>query len=149
MNDLRQALDEYLSVRRSLGFELRLPGCLLHQFVRFAEQEGAEFITIELALRWAQRPTDVQPAQWARRLSILRRFALYRKAMDPRTEIPAQELLPYRCHRKTPYIYSDEQVEQLLHVAQQLPSKTGLRAKTYTTFLGLLAVTGLRVSEGG
>lgn len=147
MSELRQAVEEYLSMRRALGFELRHPGYLLHQFLRFAEQEGAEFITAELALHWAQRTTSITPSSASRRLAVLRRFAKYRQVEDPRTEVPAQDLLPHRYHRKTPYIYSDEQVEQLLHAAQELPSKRGLRSATFATFLGLLAVTGMRVSE--
>ncbi len=96
MNALRAALQEYLAVRRALGFALRVPGSLLHNFVSFAEREEASVITTELALRWAQLPVDAQPAQWANRLGMVRRFAQYRQATDPCTEIPPQALLPYR-----------------------------------------------------
>lgn len=147
MKSLRQALEEYLATRRALGFKLRLAGAALHQFVSFAEQEDADFITVELAVRWARQPAQAQPAQWANRLGMVRRFAQYRSATDPRTEIPAQQLLPHRYRRKTPYIYRDEEIDQLLQAARQLPSATGLRAATYETFLGLLAVTGMRISE--
>ena len=77
MSGLRQSLEEYLTVRRALGFKLRLTGAALAQFVDFAEREGVSFITIDLALRWAQQPAGVQPAQWANRLSMVRRFARY------------------------------------------------------------------------
>ena len=147
MSALRQALEDYLAGRRALGFELRSAGAALHKFVSFAEQEGAEVITTDLALRWAQLPADVQPCQWANRLGMVRRFAQYRHAADPRTEIPAQDLLPYQYRRRSPHIYSDEEIEQLLQGARKLSSKTGLRAATYATFLGLLAVTGMRMGE--
>lgn len=147
MSELQQALEEYLAMRRVCGFELRSDGILLPHFVRFAQKQGADFITIDLALRWARQPAHAQPAQWANRLGMVRRFATYRSAADPRTEIPPKGLLPYSYRRQAPYLYSDLDIERLLQAAQELPSKTALRAATYTTFLGLLCVTGLRMSE--
>lgn len=147
MNNLRQALRDYLAVRRSLGFDLRDTEFALNRFISFAEQEGASFITSKLALRWAQRPVNAQPAWWARRLSMVRCFAQHLRAAEPRTEIPPRGLLPYRCQRKSPYLFSDQEIEHLLQAAQELPSKTGLRSATYVTLFGLLTVTGMRTSE--
>ena len=147
MSRLRTALEEYLALRRKLGFKLCRAGDLLHNFVSFAEQEGASFITRELALRWAIQPKDCQPVWWATRFGMVRRFAEYWSAVDPRTEIPPQELLPYRYYRRPPYIYSDHEITRLVKAAQQLPSPMGLRASTYSTLFGLLAATGMRVSE--
>jgi integrase/recombinase XerD len=147
MSDLQAALDEYLAVRRALGVKLRLAGRLLQRFVHFAEQEGASVITTDLALRWATQPADVQPAQWANRLGMVRRFAQYRRAVDPRTEVPPADLLPYRSRRPSPYIYSDDEVRQLIKAAAQLPSVTGLRPHTFATLFGLFAVTGMRTNE--
>lgn len=147
MSALHQALDEYLGVRRALGFQLRDTETALRNFIDFLEQEGSSLITVELALRWAQQPRAAQPAQWANRLGMVRRFAEYRSLQDPWTQIPAPELLPYRYRRRAPYLYSDEEIDQLLQAARQLPSATGLRATSYTTFLGLLAVTGMRMGE--
>lgn len=79
---------------------------------------------------------------------MLRRFALWRSASDPRTEVPPEGLLPHRYRRKPPYIYTDDEVDQLVRAAAQLPSPAGLRGLTYSTFFGLVAVTGLRMSEG-
>jgi len=146
MSNLRTALQEYLALRRALGFKLRLAGGLLHRFLQFAEKEGASFITTELALRWATQ-ARCDPSQWANRLGMVRRFAQYRSATDLRTEIPPQGLLPHRYHRKPPYIYRDDEVVQLIQAAQQLPSPRGLRAATYSTLLGLLSVTAMRISE--
>lgn len=147
MSSLRIALDEYLALRRSLGFQLRLSGRLLERFVEFADSQGAEFITCELALQWATAPVDVQAAQWANRLGMVRRFARYHRATEPRTEVPPADLLPYRYHRQPPYIYSDAEVQSLLRVSTELPSARGLRAVSYTTLLGLYASTGLRTNE--
>jgi integrase len=143
---LREALEEYLKVRRALGFILAEPSRLLHKFVAYAEQEGASFITTDLALRWAVQP-DREPAQRARYLSVVRKFACYVSASDARTEIPPHGLLPHRYRRVQPYLYTDEEIARLVRAAKRLPAPLGLRAATYATLLGLLAVTGMRVSE--
>ena len=147
MTKLRKVLEEYLAVRRALGFKLRTAGGLLHRFVEFAEKQNAPFIKTKLALQWATQPTDAQPAQWANRLGMVRGFAKYLSAIDPRTEIPPKELLPYRYRRKPPYIYRDADISDLISAAKELPSPQGLRAPTFSTLLGLLAVTGMRMSE--
>ena len=147
MSDLRKAADEYLRMRRGLGFKLYEPGLLLGQFVRFLEMEGVTFVTRELALRWAVQPENCSRAHWAKRLGVVRQFAEYQSAADPRTEVPSQDLIPYKYRRRTPYIYSEKEILRLLDAAQGLPSPTGLRALTYSTLFGLLAVTGMRVGE--
>jgi integrase/recombinase XerD len=147
MISLRKAVENYLTMRQSLGFKVRNMGHNLRHFVSFMEQHGAAIITTELALRWAQQPQDVQPAQWAARLSFVRSFARYWSATDPRTEIPPKSLLPYRTKRATPYIYSHDEIRQLLEAARDLPPSTGLRPWTYYSLFGLMAVTGMRISE--
>ena len=145
--NLHEALDEYLKVRRALGFKLRNSGGLLKGFVTYAEREGASSITTELALRWAMEQKKCQPTQWANRFALVRRFARYVSTLDPRTEIPPQGLLPYRPRRIQPYLYIDEEIAHLIQAAKKLPSRLGLRAATYATLFGLLAVTGMRMSE--
>lgn len=147
MSRLGRALDEYLSLRRALGFELRRTEWALRRFVDFAEGEGAHRVTTDLALRWATLPVHVQAADRSARLGSVRRFAEYLRAVDPRTEVPPAHLLPGKVRRPQPYIYSDDELLRLLRAARALPSRTGLRARTYTTLLGLLAVTGLRHGE--
>jgi integrase/recombinase XerD len=98
-------------------------------------------------VRWATQPRHVQPAEWARRLRLVRGFAQYHSAIDPRTEIPPPQLLPYRPQRHAPYLYSTVEIAQLIQAASHLPSATGLSACTYATVFGLLAVTGMRISE--
>ena len=147
MNVLRKAVVRYLQERRSLGFRLYDAGLLLPQFVNFLEQQGATIITNTQALQWACLPRECQPAHWVRRLSVVRQFAGYYSATDPRTEVPPQGLLPYQYQRVPPYIYTEEQIVRLMNAAKKLHSQTGLRASTYATFFGLLAVTGMRISE--
>jgi len=147
MSVLSSAVDEYLALRRTLGFKLTGVDHDLQQFVCFAESEGVEWITPDLALRWATQPAKASPAHWARRLRIVRQFAQYYSALDPRTEIPSPALLPYHYVRKPPYLYRDEEIAALIEAAARLPSSTGLRAATYATLFGLLAVTGMRISE--
>lgn len=147
MSPLREALETSLALRRGLGSELRGPGAYLHRFVEFLDREGAVVVTTALALRWATAPAAATPATWARRLGDVRRFAAWLSATDPRTEVPPQGLLPDRYRRRPPYIYSDEEVERIVRAAARLPSPSGLRAQTYATLFGLLATTGLRLSE--
>jgi integrase/recombinase XerD len=147
MSTLRTSLSEYLGVRRALGVKLREPGRMLQRFVDFSEHAGATYITTELALQWATQPESAQAAEWANRLGVVRRFAQYCSATDPRTVIPPPDLLPYRRSRSSPYIYRDEEVTRLIHAAQQLPSTIGLRPLTYSTLFGLYAVTGMRTNE--
>ena len=113
----------------------------------FAEREGADQVTTDLALRWAQQPAGVQPATWASRLRIVRRFALWLSATDRHTEVPPAGLLPGRYVRRRPYIYSDAEIKDLVRAAGQLASAAGLRGRTYATLFGLVAVTGMRISE--
>jgi integrase len=147
MKTLASQLEGYLELRHKLGFKLRLAGGLLHRFVLFAEWKKASVITRHLAVEWATQPADSQPAQWANRLGMVRRFAQYVSGSDPRTEIPPQELLPHRYHRKPPYLYSDKEVCNLIQTARQLPAADDLRAVSNATLFGLLAVTGMRVGE--
>ncbi len=147
MSAIRDALIKYVALRRALGAQLYEPALTLGHFVEFLETEGAEFITSSLALRWAREPEGVQPATWARRLSMVRRFATWVSAFDSRTEIPPRRLIKARHRRKKPYIYTDQEIERLMAEAARLDSSSGLRPLTYVTLIGLLASTGLRPGE--
>jgi integrase/recombinase XerD len=125
MNTLREAVEEYVIIRRGLGTELRLPAAALRRFVEFLEHEKSDFITTELALRWAQQPVRCRPSTWADRLDVVRRFAAWRSATDPRTEIPPRRLLPHRRRRNAPHIYTDEEIVQIMTEASRLPSPKG------------------------
>ena len=150
MNTLRQAVQEYLSMRRDLGFKLTEAGKGLLDFASFMQQRRASFITQALALSWAQQPTNAPPVYWARRLSFIRGFARYRSATDPRTQIPQQGLLPFRPKRAHPYLYSDDEIRRLLRAALEMPCRYGsgkLLPWVYYCLFGLLSVSGLRLAE--
>jgi integrase len=147
MSPLREALTQYVAVRRALGTQLREPAVTLGHFVDFLEREGADFITLDLALRWATAPQGVQRATWARRLIGVRRFAAWLRATDPRTEVPPSRLLDGRRPRHQAHIFTDQETAQLMAAASRLSSPKGLRAHTYATLIGLLATTGLRPGE--
>jgi integrase len=147
MKTLSHHLDDYLRLRRQLGFKLQVPGILLRNFVRFAEQDGAGFITTKLALRWATLPATIKQVHRAHRLGIVRRFAEYVSAVDARTEVPPQKLIPCQFRRQDPYHYTDENIQQLVSGARQIDPSSKIKGPTFSTFIGLLAVTGMRVGE--
>ncbi len=145
MSPLDQALADYLSLHRSLGRKFVDHATLLPQFVAYLEAAGASTVTTELALAWATQPNNTLPAWWSRRLAMVRGFACYLKVFDTATEIPARGLLPYRCRRIDPYLYSDADITALMAAARALRSP--LRAATYETLIGLIAATGMRSGE--
>jgi integrase len=145
VSPLRQALADYLAVRRSLGYKLAGAERLLGQFIAYLEERGEQTIRAELALAWATLPANAHPSWPWLRLSVVRGFAAHMKTIDPATEVPASGLLPRRRRRRAPYLYSEEQVDALIVAAGTL--KTEHRVATYRTLLGLLAVTGMRVGE--
>ena len=147
MRDLRKGIRDYLMLRRGLGFKLVKHEAGLEEFASFLERKRSAHITSELALEWATLPAHHQPCQWTARLTIVRGFARYWSAVDPMTEVPPLGLLPYRPTRARPYFYSDQEIQQLLKAAKARPSCDPLRPWTYHCFFGLLAVTGLRLSE--
>jgi integrase len=147
MSTLHDALTEYLATRRALGTQLRWPGSSLRRFVDFVEAEGGEFVTTELAVLWAVQSVGVQRATHARRLEIVRGFAAWLQATDPRTQVPPPRLLPAGQRRPPPHIYSDREIADLMAAAGRLRSASGLRRATFKTLLGLLAATGLRPGE--
>jgi len=150
MTTLRQAVQDYLRMRRNLGFKLRNAGKGLLDFANFMDQHHATYITQALALDWAKQPLHAQAAHWAQRLSFVRGFAQYRSATDPRTQIPAQGLLPARPKRARPYLYSDTEIRGLLNAALKMPyryERGTLRPWVYYCLFGLLSVTGLRLGE--
>lgn len=142
---LRRDLDEYLATRRALGVKIVRAGELLPGFVDFLEASGGSHITSRVAVAWATQPQDVHPAWWTSRLVMVRGFTKYLQAIDPRHEVPPIELLPHKRPRTAPYIYAPAEITALLASTATLVSP--LRTATYRTLLGLLAVTGVRVSE--
>jgi integrase/recombinase XerD len=145
MSALAEQVQNYLQVRRALGFKLIGEGVLLAEFVACAEAAGQTTITIEFALQWARRPTSGSRNYLSRRLRAVRSFARYLHALDPACEIPPLELLPASKYRPAPYLYRDEEIVALMTAAGAL--RPPLRAATFRTMIGLLACTGLRIGE--
>ncbi len=147
MSALRDALTQYVALRRALGTKLHEAARTLGHFVEFLEREKAEFITPELALRWAMQPQGVQRATGARRLCMVRRFASWLSTAGARTDVPPPRLLASRRRRNKPHIFTEHEIGHLMAEAGRLASPTGLRAPACSTLIGLLTATGLRPGE--
>ena len=147
MRTFAEHLEGYLRLRRALGFKLTEHARLLPKFAAHLDATGAAYITTDLALGWAVEPTvpagSVVPAM---RLLVARGFARHMAGIDPRTQVPPTGLIRLHRRRRPPFIYSDEQVLALMERA-----RTGTRQRlvgaTYETLIGLLAATGMRISE--
>jgi len=147
MSPLRAMLQDYLAMRRALGFKLHTDGTGLLAFVEFMESAPADYISTDLALAWAKQPTSVRPARWAQRLSYVRGFARYCRAIDPRTEIPPAGLLPVTRQRPSPYFFTDDDIDRLLQDALARPAHEAFANHTLYCLFGLLSVSGLRIGE--
>ena len=145
MTNLRSALDRYLTMRKGLGYKYEHQTRRLAHFVVFMEKHKATTITTKLAMEWATLPPD-RHASWAIRLTDVRGFARHIANFDPGTEVPPVGILS-GWKRAKPYIYSDAEIDALLTAAVALPPEDGLRRWTYHTLFGLIAVTGMRISE--
>lgn len=148
MSALRTRAEEYLVMRRALGFKLTTFGSRLMSFVAFCEDCGADHLTADLALDWATRTTrgSTDEVYQARRLDVVRIFARHLQVLDPATEIPPGDVLSRRYRRIPPYLYAPEEITALMNAAGSL--KPVMRAATWRTLIGLLAVTGMRQGEG-
>lgn len=147
MSTLREHVRDYLALRRALGFRLVEAEIHLRGFCAFMEAHGESTITAQLALQWATTPAKARPTSWAGRLTTVRQFARYLHGFESRTEIPGAQLLPFRPKRCKPYLYSGHEISQLMAAARSMPSRQALRRWTMRTLIGLLAVTGMRLSE--
>ncbi|MFK0297428.1 tyrosine-type recombinase/integrase [Streptomyces sp. NPDC090442] len=146
MTTIRQHAEEYLAMRRRLGFKLTSFGEKLMSFVSYLEHTGATVLTTEAALTWAtSTPRSTDQVHWSRRLMVVRVFARHLKALEPATEIPPDDALPHHYRRITPHLFTPAELAALLQVTGIL--RPAFRARTWHTLLGLLAVTGLRTSE--
>jgi integrase len=147
MSPLLDEANDYLRLRRALGHNLDEAHRLLPDFVAHLDAIGAETVTIEAALAWAQRPqADPATTVWARRMTVARGFARHMAGVNPSTEIPPVGLMTYHQRWRPPFIYSAADIAALMSEARQtIP--TLMRAATVETLIGLLAATGMRVGE--
>ncbi len=144
---LSKELNKYLKIRRSLGYNLSTAERVLKQFVLFMENNNEPYITADLFLQWKKNYGNASNSTWARRLGMVRLFASWLHSLDNCHEILPQYLIPHSIKRKQPYIYTDDQICSIIDAASQLQSRNGFREITYPAFFGLVAVTGLRISE--
>ncbi len=138
----------YLRHRRALGLALEATEYILLDFARFADGEAhVGPLTTDLMLKWATRCDEHSPRYHAERLSVVRGFARHVAAEDGRSEIPNMRLLAARFRREQPHVYTDAQLRELVVAAAALRADYPLRPDNFATLFGLLASTGLRVSE--
>ena len=142
---LGEHVDDYLRLRRALGFKLERHGQILPALVAYLEAARATTVTRELAISWARLPESAHPRHWAARLAIARGFAAYLQTIDPATEIPPAGVFAVRYQRPTPYLWSQRDICRLLEAARAL--RPPLKAASFEALFGLLAVTGMRVGE--
>jgi integrase len=145
MSILQQAVSDYIKMRRTVGYKLVETKRVLPNFVAFVEKTDNHFITEKLALNWATENSSVSVYTQAKRLTTVRLFAEYMLALDPRTEVPRKNLLPYQVKRCTPYLYSDKEVEDMITAAYTLNGP--IKPHVFASIIGLLAATGMRVGE--
>lgn len=147
MSKLSKELDRYLMIRRSFGSDLGTAARVLRRFIDFAEQQGTDHISTDLFLKWQKAFGKAHGQTWAARLGMVRLFAQWLQVLDPAHEVPPKGLIPSRLRRPKPYIYSAEEIKRIVTEAACLPSMSGIRALTFSTLFGLIAVTGLRINE--
>ena len=145
MTGLRDALADYLQLRRRLGFEMPQDGRLLEGFVTFLERPVRSGSPPIWRWTWARLPGQAHPSYWRQRLSVVRGFARHLATLDPASEVPSQDLLPAHRPRIAPYIYTDDEIAALIAAAGRLTPP--LRALRHQTLIGLLAVTAMRPAE--
>jgi integrase len=142
---LAKAIAFYLAQRRRLGFPLKEEGQMLNQLARFAGQRQHRGpLTRELALAWAQWPSEANRCWWAKRLEAVRRFALFWQAFDPRTQLPPAGVFGPSSCRRAVHLYTPREITTLMQAATALG---GLRGASFHTLLGLLACSGMRIGE--
>ncbi len=144
---LKNQIKNYLDLRRGFGFKLKKDERLLYNFYDFLTRKKSAFITTALALEFACQNPSVSHDQWAKRLGIIRIFSKYMKAIDLRTEIPPRSLLPLKHKRPPPFIFSDENIKDMLRTCADLEYKHDIDRYSYYTVFGLIAVTGMRLGE--
>ena len=141
-------VEEFIALRRGLGYRSPSQERALRAFARHLDHEGHEGpIPLESSLDWATSTASIDPCNPARRLTMVRGFLRHLAAIDGATEVPDPGLLGSTGHRKPPHIYSEAEICDLLAAAAGLAPVGGLRPHCYVALFGLIACTGLRISE--
>lgn len=145
---MQQRVENYLKHKRNFGFQLKTEGQELKNFINYCNKlqyQGP--LTTEIAIAWASSSKKASRLSWARRLEIIRCFARYNKTIEPETQIPLKSIFGPAHRRPNPYIYSKEDIENLLCATKNLKPKNGIRPISFYVLINLLLSTGLRISE--
>jgi integrase len=144
---LTAAVDAYLAMRRTLGYQLRDTETILRDFAAFADGKGDSHVVTQTVLEWIRRANG-SPLRSCVRLRTVVRFARYLQAEDPRHEVPPESAFGHhRSHRRPPFLFTPDEVAALVCAARTLAPQGALRPHLYSTLFGLIACTGLRISE--
>ena len=146
--EVQVLVEEFIVMRRGLGYRLCRQADYLRDFARYLEAAGHHGpVPLTASVDWATSTSTPDPRNHARRLSIVRGFLRHLSALDGATEVPPTGLLGPTYHRTPPHVYSDAEISDLLRAAAALPPHGGLRPHCYVTLFSVLACTGLRISE--
>lgn len=147
VGEVRERVEEYIELRRVLGYRSRAPERLLRGFADRLDAAGHQGpIRLEASLEWAAAGSG-DPRHPARRLTVIRGFLRHLSALDGSTQVPPPGLLGPSFRRRQPHVYSDAEIVDLMTAAAGLGPVGGLRPHCYATLFGLLACTGLRIAE--
>ena len=140
-------VEDYLTARRQMGFDLGIAGCQLLSFARFADEAGhCGPVTLDLAVRWARSASRPTALTMARRIEVLRPFAKYSAQFEAGTELLPNRYFGPAHRRLVPHIYIEQEIASLLRAASQLMPVGGLRPLSYHTIFGLAAATQAHAS---
>lgn len=142
---LSTIIERHIALHHATGYLFHRQGNLLRDYARYAEARGEDVVRAATALEWAASVPSLSTRQ--ARLGVVRRFAWLMHAEDLRHELPPAGAFGPRAPRRTPYIYPAKEIRALVKAASELGPRGALRPKVYATLLGLIAATGLRISE--
>jgi integrase len=145
---MKKQVQDYLNYRRSLGFQLKVEESVLLNFANYVDSKKYNGpLTIKLSIEWALTSNSKKPITYARRIEVLRPFAKYCSITIPETEIPTTQIFGKAHRRKSPYIFSIDEILKLLDATKRLIPTDGLKTISFYYLFSLLYTTGLRVSE--
>ncbi len=148
MTTFRDYLGQYLDHRKLFRQPRSTTEAnVLRRFAEFADGVDAKWITARLFLQWRESNKEARDVTWKANLSHVRGFAKWLQGVDLRTEVPPANLIRANRRRPRPHIYTPLEIVRIVRHAEQLPSRNGLTAWTFSTLFGLIAVTGMRLGE--
>ena len=151
MNKLSDGFEQYISLRRAYGLKFKDQAVTLRQFAAFCAKNKHRVVTVATVLEWIQTCPILTSQSTSRRIQLIRGFASFWKAYDPKTEIPPRDLCRVSGRRSKPYIFSQAEITKIMKACRGLGAEPGqtnpIRCQTFFTMFGLIASAGLRRSE--